>query len=111
MGRKVQVRPLPGAVIKDIHDYVKSPLKKRYDIVILYVRTHNISREVAWSVLDTILALKSFIEMEMLEWNISISNLIKRTNDINAASVVEKANELSFTMQLNIVDNSNIGSN
>ena len=111
MGRKVQVRPLPGAVIKDIHDYVKSPLKKRYDIAILHVRTHNISREVAWSVLDTILALKSFIEMEMLEWNISISNLIKRTNDINAASVVEKANELSFTMQLNIVDNSNIGNN
>ena len=47
MGRKVQVGPLPGAVIKDIHDYVKSPLKKRYDIVILHVRTHNISREVA----------------------------------------------------------------
>lgn len=111
MERKVKVRPLPGAVIKDVHDYVKSPLKKRSDNVILHVGTHNISREVAWFVLDTILALKSFIEMEMLEWNISISNLIKRTNDTNPAFVVEKANELSFTMQLNIVDNSNIGNN
>ena len=57
MGRKVKVRPLPGAVIKDVHDYVKSPLKKRSDNVILHVGTHNISREVAWFVLDTILAL------------------------------------------------------
>ena len=47
MGRKVKVRPLPGAVIKDVHDYVKSPLNKRSDNVILHVGTHNISREVA----------------------------------------------------------------
>ena len=47
MGRKVKVRPLPGAVIKDVHGYVKSPLKKRSDNVILHVGTHNISREVA----------------------------------------------------------------
>ena len=45
----------------------------------------------------------------MPECNVSIFNLVKRTDKIEAASLAHKVNELSFTMQLNIIDNSNIG--
>ena len=37
-----------------------------------------------------------------------MSNLIKRTNSNEAAKIVDKENELLFTLQLDIVDNNNI---
>ena len=37
-----------------------------------------------------------------------MSNLIKRTNSNEAAKIVDKVNELLFTLQLDIVDNNNI---
>ena len=40
--------------------------------------------------------------------NIIISTLVKRTDNKEAASVVEKVNKLLFTLKLKI-DNSNIG--
>ena len=84
-------------------------MKKRSEDVISDVGTNNTSIDATRSVLDTIAALKSFTEAVTLEWNVSICNLFKRTDNINAAAIVEKVNELSFTLLLDIVDNSKIG--
>ena len=84
-------------------------MKKTSEDVISDVGTNNTWIDATRSVLDTIVALKSFTEAVTLEWNVSFCNLFKRTDNINAASMVEKVNELSFTLLLDIVDNSKIG--
>ena len=84
-------------------------MKKRSEDVISDVGTNNTWIDATRSVLDTIVALKSFTEAVTLEWNVSFCNLFKRADNINAASIVEKVNELSFALLLDIVDNSKIG--
>ena len=106
-GRVVKVRSFSGATIEDMYDYLKPILKKCPDNIILHVGTNNAAREPAKTVSDKILSLKSFIEKTLRNCKISISNLIKRT-DNEAAKTVDKINELLFTLQLEIVDNNNI---
>ena len=76
-----------------MHDYIKPLLKKRPDNEILHVSTTNTPRKSAKSVLDKILELKSYKETKMPEYNVSISNLVKRKDNIEAASVVDKVKE------------------
>ena len=106
-GRVVKVISFSGARIEDMYDYLKPILKKCPDNIILHVGTNNAAREPAKTVSDKILSLKSFIEKTLRNCKISISNLIKRT-DNEAAKTVDKINELLFTLQLEIVDNNNI---
>ena len=110
-GRVVKVRPFSGATIEDMYDYLKPILKKCPDNIILHVGTNNAAREPPRVVFDKLLSLKSFIEKTLPNCKISISNLIKRTDNNEAAKTVDKVNELLFTLQLDIVDNNNITKN
>ena len=56
-----------------------------------------------------LLLIKIFYRDEKARLNIIISNLVNRTDNIEPLSVVKKVNELLFTLQLNVIDNSNIG--
>ena len=87
---------------------MKPILKKCPDNIILHVVTNNAAREPARTVFDKPISLKSFIEKMLSNCKISISNLIKRTDNNEAAKTVDKVNELLFTSQLGIVDNNNI---
>ena len=84
-----------------------SQLKKHPDNIILHVGTNNAAREPARTVFDKLLSLKSFIEKTLTNCKISISNLINRTDNNEAAKTVDKVNELLFTLQLDIVYNNN----
>ena len=110
-GRVVKVRPFSGATIEDMYDYLKPILKKCPDNIILHVGTNNAARESPRVVFDKLLSLKSFIEKTLPNCKISISNLIKRTDNNEAAKTVDKVNELLFTLQLDIVDINNITKN
>ena len=110
-GRVVKVRPFSGATIEDMYDYLKPILKKCPDNIILYVGTNNAAREPPIVVFDRLLSLKSFIEKTLPNCKISISNLIKRTDNNEAAKTLDKINELLFTLQRDIVDNNNITKN
>ena len=97
-----------------INSYIilKKPiLKKCPGNIILHVGTNNAAREPPIVVFDKLLSLKSFIEKTLPNCKISISNLIKRTDNNEAAKTVDKVNELLFTLQLDIVDNNNITKN
>ena len=107
-GRVVKVRYFSGATIEDMYDYLKPILKKCPDNIILHVGTNNAAREPAKTVFDKLLSLKSFVEKTLPNCQISISNLIKRTDNNEAAKTVDKVNELLFTLQLDVVDNNNI---
>ena len=45
----------------------------------------------------------------MPDCKVIISNLVKRTDNIESISAVEKVIELLFKLQLHVIDNSNIG--
>ena len=87
-GRVVKVRPFSGATIEDMYDYLKPILKKRPDNIILHVGTNNAAREPPRVAFDKLLSLKSFIEKTLPNCKISISNLIKRTDNNEAAKTV-----------------------
>ena len=91
-GRVVKVRYFSGATIEDMYDYLKPILKKCPDNVILHVGTNNAAREPAKTVFDKLLSLKSFIEKTLPNCKISISNLINRTYNNEAAKTVNKVN-------------------
>ena len=110
-GRVVKVRPFSGPTIEDMYDYLKPILKKCPDNIILHVGTNNAARESPRVVFDKLLSLKSFIEKTLPNCKISISHLIKITDNNEAAKTVDKVNELLFTLQLDIVDNNNITKN
>ena len=86
-------------------------MEQKYNLheynIILHVGTNNAAREPARTVFDKLLSLKSFIEKTLTNCKISISNLINRTDNNEAAKTVDKVNELLFTLQLDIVYNNN----
>ena len=108
ISRVVKVRSFSGAAIEDMFDYLKPILKKCPVNVLLHVRANNAGRKPAKIVFDKLLSLKPFIEKTLPNCKISISNLIKRTDNNEAAQTVGKINELLFTLQIDIVDNNNI---
>ena len=77
-------------------------------ITILNVGTNNAARKPAKTVFDKLLSLKSFVEKTLTSCKIGISNLVKRTDNNEAAKTVDKVNELLFTLQLDIFDDNNI---
>ena len=77
--------------------------------MISHVDTNITPRVSARSVLEDILALKFFFETKMPDCKVIISNLVKRTDNIEPISAVEKVIELLFKLQLHVIDNSNIG--
>ena len=63
-------------------------------------------------VLDKLLKLKKFIEHNLMESNVVISNLITRIDNCKACLItVIKTNEHLHGLQINIIDNGNITSN
>ena len=78
------------------------------DSMITSVDETMISRKGRVVKVDKLLSLKPFTEKTLPNCKISISNLIKRTENNEAAQPMDKANELLFTLQLDIVDNNNI---
>ena len=107
-GRVIKFRYFSGATIEDMYDYLKPILKKCPDHIVLHVGVNNAAREPAETVFDKFLSLKSFLEKTLPNCKISISNLIKRTGNNEAAKTVDKVNEVLFTLQLDIIDNNNI---
>ena len=55
-----------------------------------------------------ILSLKAFADKTFLDCNVCISNLTLRTDNAKAALTVNNLNENLSTLQLDIIDNSNI---
>ena len=106
--RNVKVRSFPGALIDDMYDYVKPLLKKRPDRIILHIGTNNCLNEPSRQILDKILKLKSFIELNLPSCKVIISNLIQRTDDGKASLTVKKFNEHLDELELDIIDNRNL---
>ena len=68
--RYVKVKNFLGVTINDMYDYIKPPLKKCPDNIILHVGATNLVNELSKIVLDKLLNLKKFIEHTLPESNV-----------------------------------------
>ena len=64
--------------------------------------------ETSRSVLNKLLALKSFIEKELPESKVIISNIINRFDNAKATLTVSRLNEHLNSLKLDVIDNRNI---
>ena len=102
--RKVKVQNLPGATIDDTYDYIKPPLKKCSDNIILYVGTKSTVNESSKIVLDKLLYQKKVTKYTLPESNIVIFNLITRTDNGKAFLTVIKTNEHLHGLQTEVIE-------
>ena len=102
------MKSFPGATIEDMYDYIKPLLKKCPKNIILHIGTNNTVHDTSRIVLDKILSLKAFVEKALPDCNVCISNLTLRTDNAKASLTVNNVNQHLSTLQLEIIDNSNI---
>ena len=106
--KKSQSEIFPGAAIEDIYGYIKPLLKKCPKNIILHIGTNNTVNDTSRIVLNKLLSLKAFVEKALPDCNVCISNLTLRTDNAKASLTVNNVNQHLSTLQLDIIDNSNI---
>ena len=110
VNQQVKVRSFPGATTHDMKDYLKPLLKKKPDNVILHIGTNNAVNEPSRNILNEILMLKTMVENTLPSAKVVVSNVITRTDNGKAALTVIKLNELLEALEIDVIDNRNIGS-
>ena len=73
---KAKVRYFPGARTDDMYDYMKAPLRKLPDYIILHIGTNDAVSNTSREILDKILKLKTYIQKELPKCQITISTPI-----------------------------------
>ena len=90
-------------------DYIKPLLKKCPTTIFLHIVTNNTINETSREVLDGILSLKHFIERELSDCKVIISNITKRLDEGKASLTVLNTNEHLKQLEIELIDNGNIG--
>ena len=106
---KVKVRYFPGARTDDMYDYMKAPLRKLSDYIILHIGTNDAVSNTSRKILDKILKLKTYIQKELPKCQITISTPIKRHDHGKASLTISHLCKKFKDLSISIVDNSNIG--
>ena len=109
-GRTVKVRPFSGATVDAMFDYLKPLIKKCPSKIILAIGTNNTPYEQSRVILDKTLRLKNFLEKSLPDAEVVISSLINRIDAGKATLTVIKLNEHLASLELKLIDNSNIDS-
>ena len=109
-GRKVKVRSFLGASVDDMFDHMKPLMRKCPRKIILHIGTNNSMNENSRTILHKILSLKRFIESELPDAKVIISSIINRSDEGKAKLTVINLNEHLASLELNVIDNTNIDS-
>ena len=109
--RNIKVRIFSSATTHDMYDYLKPLLKKNPDNIILHVGTNNSMNETSRDILNEMLSLKNFIEKLCPTCKVIRSNLIYRSDNEKASLTVKNVNDHLDALNIEVVDNKNIGGN
>ena len=109
--RSVKVCIFLGAAIQDMYGYLKPLLKRNLDNITLHVRTNNSVDETSTDILNEILSLKNFIEKLCPTCRVIVSNLIYRSDNGKVSLTVKNVNDHRDTLNLDVVNNRNVGGN
>ena len=105
---KVKVRSFPGATIMDIRDHIKPLVRKKPAKIILHIATNDATDLNADQILEELLELKSYIEMNLPSCHVIISMPTMRCDNRKANKVIQDLNELIANLNIDRVENYNI---
>ena len=109
--RSVKVCIFPRALIHGMCDYLKPLLKKNPDNIILYIGTISSMNQTSRDILNEILSLKNFIEKLCPTCKVIVTDLIYRSDTGKASLTVKNVNDHLDALNIDAVDNRNIGGN
>ena len=106
---KVEVRYFPGAGTDDMYDYMRPPLRKLSDYIIMHIGANDALNNTLRKILDKILKLKTYIQEKLPKCQITISTPIKRHDHGKASITISHLSNKFKDVSISIVYNSNIG--
>ena len=92
--RHIQVQPIPGGIIEDIQQNLKDLLHEDLETVIIHAGTNNATTDTPQMIVDKLITLKQNIEGSLPKNRVIISNLIARTDNTKANSIIRRTNRL-----------------
>ena len=97
--KTVKVRSFPGSTVEQMYKNVGPLLKKKPDVIFLHVGTNDAVKKTSDNIIDDILKLKHFIELQLPDTKIIISCPIMRTDDTKASLTIKHIiSKMKFTM-------------
>ena len=103
----VKVRIFRGVTIDDVN-FLKPYLKRSPTNIILHVGTNNSINDPSSVILNKLLSLKSFIYIELPEFNVIFSNIIDRSDNGIARLKIPNFNKHLTSQKIEIIGNDNI---
>ena len=98
-----------NSVGDDLHHYLKPLLQKSPDIIISHVGRNDFVNKRSGAELHKIYNFKILIQNSLPHCKVIIFNVINRSNDDKAYLTVKKLRNNLHSLELDIVDSSNIG--
>ena len=92
--RHIRVQPMPGGKIEDIQQNLKDLLHEDLGTVIIHVGTNNATTDTPKMIVEKLITLKQNIEGSLPKNRVIISNLIARTDNTKANSIIRRTNRL-----------------
>ena len=106
--RHIRVQPIPGGKIDDIKENLNGSLHEELQKVIIHVGTNNAMTETPKEIFEKLISLKHQIESILGKCEVTISNLIMRTDEPKISNINEEVNSFIKSASINFVENSNI---
>ena len=103
-----KVRSFPGSTVVDLHDYIKPLLRKQPDKIILVIGTNDIAHESVSDILKRIKSLVNFIQEEVPQCHVVVSEIIRRGKDSNLNGKINKFNQDLKSMNVDILRQQNL---
>ena len=106
----VKVRIFRGATIDHMKDFLKPDLKQSPTNIILHVGTNNSINDSSNVILNKLSSPKNFIHTELPESNVTLSNIIDRSDNGIARSKISNFYKRLNSLKTDTIDNCNISS-
>ena len=106
--RHIRVQSIPGGKIDDIKENLNDLLHEELQKVIIHVGTNNAMTDTPKEIFEQLISLKHQIESILPKCEVTISNLIMRTDEPKASKINEEVNSFKKSASINFVENSNI---
>ena len=107
--RNAKVRVNPGSTVEDMFFHITPYLRKMPTNIICHIGTNNATDDTSEVVLEKLVRLKEYILAKVPNCKIYFSSPIVRSDDKDAARVVQGVINKMFLLETELVNNSNIG--
>lgn len=90
---RVFIKAFPGATADDMVDHIKPIIRRKPDNIILHADTNNLKTDVSHAVNDKIISVCEYIEQELPDYKIAMSELTQRQDSPLLESARKEVNK------------------